>query len=175
MSDRRSYVESFLECMAPGETASHCFQVIHDRDKAAAAAILHGSFEQHHAELEAYSARGYGIFWTVNRTNGCGRAKTDITAVRAVWLDIDEPGRDIAPIEAAMPPHAVVESSPGKLHVYWRVADCTLEEFNPLLDALTERWQGDKGAKGINRVMRLPGFPHQKAEPFVTRVLRWLP
>ena len=174
-AERRAYVEAFLECMAPGEAGNHCFQAFDDSKILTACSPLFGSFAQHQATLEAYSAEGYGIFWTVNETNGRGRKETDIVRVRAVWLDIDVAGRDITPIEHALPPHCVIETSKGKHHLYWRVSDCALEAFTPLLDAVTDHWKGDVGAKGINRVLRLPGFLHQKpeCEPFVSRVVRW--
>lgn len=173
MSPLAQYVTAFLECVAPGEL--HTFQTFHDRVKDQPGPILHGTFEQHEQALLACQAAGHGVFWTINATNQCGRELTDITRVRCVWLDIDDAGRDITPICQALPPHCIVESSPGKWHLYWRVADCPLEMGAPLLDALVQRWAGDVGAKGLNRVLRLPGFAHLKGEPFTSRVVSWAP
>nr|WP_297388227.1 DUF5906 domain-containing protein [uncultured Roseateles sp.] len=125
--------------------------------------------------LTSYSAAGYGIFWTVNATNLRGRELGDIERIRAVWLDVDDPAVDLSPIVAALPPHAIVQSSPGKHHLYWRVDGCSLDEAQPLLRALRMRWGGDAGGTGINRVLRLPGFPHQKGEPSMPVVLHSAP
>ncbi|MBK7793121.1 MAG: hypothetical protein IPJ62_11745 [Betaproteobacteria bacterium] len=48
--------------------------------------------------------------------------------MRAVFLDLD--GAPLAPVLAAgLEPHIVVESSPGKFHVYWQTDDCPLDQF----------------------------------------------
>lgn len=168
------YTGAFLRCVAPDDT-QFTFQTFHDREEGHGGHILHGTIEQCGERLQQLQQQGHGVFWTVNRTNLAGRGLSDVTAVRALWLDIDEPGRDIAPIVAALPPHAVVESSPGKHHLYWRVEGLSLTDAPGYLDALVARWAGDVGAKGINRVLRLPGFWHLKAEPHYTRIVSWAP
>jgi putative DNA primase/helicase len=69
-------------------------------------------------------------------------------------------------------PHIVIESSPGKWHAYWLVSDSPLEQFKPLQQALAQRFNGDKAVCDLPRVMRLPGFLHQKGEPVLTRIHR---
>ncbi len=170
-----SHTAAFLECLAPGET-SHTFQTFHDQRSEEPGAVVHGTIAHLAPYLRAQQAQGHGVFWTVNRTDGQGRELANITSCRAVWLDIDEPGRDIAPIAAALTPHCVVESSPGKHHLYWRVDDLPLADAQPLLRALRLQWGGDPGATGINRVLRLPGFWHLKtATPHYTRIVAWQP
>src|SRR3546814_10430224 len=64
----------------------------------------------------------------VNRGDGKGRKAANVTAVRAVFLDLDE--APLAPVMAApIPPAIVCESSPGKHHAYWPVADMPLGDF----------------------------------------------
>ena len=176
MSDtNHTYSAAFLACLFPGETA-HTYQTFHDQVKGQPGTVVHGELAQLAPFLVAQQSRGHGVFFTVNRTDGGGRELANITAIRAVWLDIDEAGRDIAPICAALRPHAVVESSPGKHHLYWRVDDLPLQEGQLFLRALRERWGGDPGATGINRVMRLPGFWHLKSStPHMTRISEWAP
>ena len=81
--------------------------------------------------------------------------------VRAVWVDTD--GADQAPIKAAYP-DLIVESSPGNFHDYWLVEGCPLDEFRWAQKTLSEVWGTDAGVKDLSRVMRLPGFPHQKVD-----------
>ncbi|MGH8603344.1 MAG: DNA-primase RepB domain-containing protein, partial [Gammaproteobacteria bacterium] len=64
-----------------------------------------------------------------------------------------------------------MESSPGKYHVYWLVSDCPLESFPPAQKALAAKYGGDPVVHDLTRVMRLPGFFHQKKEPFLTRII----
>lgn len=170
-----SYTAAFLECLAPGET-QFTFQTFHDQVKGQPGRILHGTLEQHGPALLSAQAEGHGVFWTVNRTNLQGRADTDVTTVRCVWLDMDDPAVPIAPVVSALQPHCVVESSPGKHHLYWRVDDLPVHEAQAVLRALRIRWQGDKGATGVNRVFRIPGFQHLKtATPHLTRITAWQP
>lgn len=130
-----------------------------DRKDPALARILHGTLEQHWKALCALSGAGAGVFVTINQTDLTGRAARNILAVRAVFVDTD--GADHAPIQKAKP-HCVVESSPGNFHDYWFVQDCPLEDFKPAQQAMIAAWGTDKGIHDLPRVMRLPGFPHQK-------------
>lgn len=170
-----SYTAAFLNCLAPGET-QHTFQTFHDQLKGQPGAIVHGSIEQLGPYLQECQAAGHGVFWTVNRTDGLGRELHNIAAIRAVWLDMDDPAVPWQPAADALLPHAVVQSSPGKYHLYWTLSDCSLEQAQSLLVALRTRWGGDPGATGINRVLRLPGFLHLKTDtPFVTQISAWNP
>ena len=85
--------------------------------------------------------------------------------VRAVFVDLD--GAPLAPVlEAGLEPHVVVESSPGKFHVYWQVDDCPLDQFERVQRALARRFGGDPSVHDLPRVLRVPGFLHCKGEPF---------
>jgi hypothetical protein len=134
--------------------------------------VLHGSLDDHAEKLTALNDQGAGIFVMVNAGDGVIKpgAKTCRTAanvqrVRAVFVDLD--GAPIAPVlESALPPDWVVRSSPGRWHAYWRVDDCPLERFESMQTALAVKFDGDTTVKDLPRVMRIPGFLHQKAEPF---------
>jgi len=56
-----------------------------------------------------------------------------------------------------------VESSPRNYHDYWLVNDCPLEDFKPAQKNLAATYDADKSVNDLPSVMRLPGFPHQKA------------
>ncbi|MCQ4145807.1 AAA family ATPase [Vogesella sp. AC12] len=129
---------------------------------------LHGTFQQHASDLTRLSAQGAGIFITVNETDGSGRRKaTNIRRVRALFADFDSPAPDILERLRAdvMPPSMIVESSAGKFHAYWLVDGVALEEFTALQRAIAHCWGSDPAVSDRARVMRLPGFPHQKGEP----------
>ena len=149
------------------EDAPVTFQTFSDRGGARGLAkILHGSIEQHGDELQRLNDRGAGVFFMVNAGDGKGRTAANVTAVRALFLDLD--GAPIAPVEAcALEPHAVIESSPGRFHAYWLVDDCGPSKFGPLQKALAVRFDGDPSVHDLPRVMRLPGFTHRKAQPYV--------
>jgi hypothetical protein len=111
------------------------------------------------------------VFVSVNATDGKGRKVENVTRIRAVVMDWDE-GTPLALIATLHPaPHIVVESSPGKAHAYFCVSDCALAEFKPMQQALAARHGADRSVCDLPRVLRLPGFVHQKGVPFLTRLV----
>lgn len=130
----------------------------------------HGKIDNLLTWLHGFNEAGAGVFWTVNETDGTGRREENITRVRACFLDLDS--SPLEPVLAAgLRPHALVESSPGKWHVYWKVSDCALDRFKLLQQALSSRFGGDPKVCDLPRVLRLPGFLHQKGESFTTRLV----
>ncbi|MGQ0511546.1 MAG: AAA family ATPase [Betaproteobacteria bacterium] len=169
--------QRFLDLIAPGEDVT--FQTFPDADNAkkpGLARVLHGRLEDHAAELAHLNANGAGIFVMVNAGDGlvhkgaktC-RTAANVVRVRAVFVDLD--GAPLAPVvDADTPPQIVVESSPAKWHAYWLVSDCPPEAFRALQAGLAARFNGDTAVVDLPRVLRLPGFVHQKSEPFTVRL-----
>ncbi|MBI5785190.1 MAG: DUF3987 domain-containing protein [Rhodocyclales bacterium] len=162
--------QRFLTLLREAEACT--FQTFDDGGaRADLARVLHGDIEQHGAQLAALNERGAGVFMMVNFGDGKGRSAANVTGVCAVFVDLD--GAPLEPVLAAgLEPHALIESSPGRYHVYWLVADCALSAFTPIQAALATRFGGDTKVKDLPRVMRLPGFLHRKGEPFQTRILQ---
>ncbi|MDR7134526.1 hypothetical protein J2X06_001710 [Lysobacter niastensis] len=117
-------------------------------------------------DLQLDNGNGYGVFVVINEG---GHKKADITRVRALWADFDRPA---LPCTLPLDPHIVVESSPGKYHVYWLVDDVPLDQFDPLQKAIAAHCGSDPSVCDLSRVMRLPGFIHHKGAPFLTRIRR---
>src|SRR5205823_4853758 len=121
------------------------------------ARVRHGKFDEHRRELEELNAKGAGIFVTVNKTDGKGRKAGNIVQVRSVFVDLD--GAPLDPIMRSTPtPHIVTESSPGKWHAYWRIADVKNDQFRDLQRKLAKRFNGDQAVNDLPRVMRVAGF-----------------
>lgn len=120
--------------------------------------------------LQRDNARGRGVYVVVNEG---GNKAAEITRVRAVFADFDPPKTSPMPEPSAFPlePHIMVESSPGKHHVYWLVDGLPLDEFTPTQEAIVARFGSDASVCDRPRVMRVPGFIHRKAEPFRARII----
>ena len=132
--------------------------------------VLHGSLDELADRLTVLNEQGAGVFVTINATDLEGRKAENIQRVRAFFVDLD--GAPLEPVLAApITPHIVVESSPKRFHAYWRVVDCPLELFRPVQKALAAQFNGDPSVNDLPRIMRLPGFYHNKAEPFLTRII----
>jgi len=166
LSDARA----FLAALDP--VGNFTFQAIHDGPHKAGKSMpmFHGTLKDHQDRLVQLNQQGYGVFVMVNEGDGQGRKATNVTRVRAHFLDLD--GAPVTPpLAAEATPHILVESSPKRWHVYWRTEDCPLHQFRDRQKQLIQRFRGDPVVCDLPRVMRLPGFLHQKREPFTTRLV----
>jgi hypothetical protein len=119
---------AFMTMMAEGEPVT--WQTFDDGPKKRRdlAQVLHGDLEDCAGVLQTLNRRGAGVFWQVNYGDRAGRRAENITGIRALFLDLD--GTPLEPVLAAgVEPHAVVESSPGKYHVYFQVTGCALDQL----------------------------------------------
>lgn len=160
----------FLDLFGEGEP--HAFQWFDDTKKTGRAGHGVGHLVDIAAALCDLNRRYHcGIYFMVNAGDGSGRNTDSVTAVRALFVDLD--GAPLAPVQSApLSPHAIVESSPGRYQAYWLVGDCPKERFRGLQVAMAARFGGDASVKDLPRVMRVPGFYHQKtATPFRVRVV----
>ena len=154
---------AFLSDLAPDAT-TWTFQTFDDNaDRKAGhlARTLNGSLDEHWDALCRASDAGAGVFVTVNETNGNGRKAEDITRVRALFVDTD--GAEVTPIKKHEP-DILVESSPGNFHAHWLTNGIPLEDFRDAQKRLIAAFGTDKGVHDLPRVLRLPGFPHQKVD-----------
>jgi hypothetical protein len=132
--------------------------------------VLHGKVSGQVEQLSSLNDRGAGVFVMVNEGDLQGRRAANVVAVRAAFVDLD--GTPVTALDSSpVPPHIVIESSPDRFHAYWRVTGCPVDAFTPLQKDLAERFGGDPKVCDLPRVMRLPGFYHRKAAPFLTRII----
>ena len=132
---------------------------------------VHGSLDANRALLDSLNSKGAGVFFTVNTTDLMGRKADNITRVRAVFIDLDDPDPQRT-FDYFLPPSVVVESSPGKHQVYWILADeLPLSDFKRVQSALATLFRSDPKINDLSRVMRVPGFYHSKGKPFLVREL----
>lgn len=129
---------------------------------------LSGSIGQAFMPLKRLNAAGAGVFVTINKTDGKGVKTENVTGVQAFFVDTD--GADLLPL-LVLRPHIAVQSSPGRWHIYWLVADCELSQFKPIQSAIAAKFGTDKSVCDLPRVMRLPGFFHNKHEAFLMTLL----
>lgn len=157
-----SEAQRFLDLLDPDAT-SWTFQTFDDnaaRKEKSLAQVLHGSLAIHAARLMELEQRGAGVFVTINETDGKGRGAKNITRARAVFVDLD--GAPLEPLQAWHQPHIVTATSAGRYHAFWRVCDLPLKEFKGVQKKLIAAFDADKSVNDLPRVMRLPGFDHQK-------------
>jgi hypothetical protein len=96
------------------------------------------------------------------------RTKDDIEKISHVYLDLDHGGTvSIEALENSdlVPrPNYVLETSPEKFQVVWKMEGMTIEEAEGLNQAMVREFHGDPAATDSTRVLRLPAFANKKYE-----------
>ena len=116
------------------------------------------------------NANGYDVYISQNTLNGdsAHRRKQDVEAIRHVYLDLDQDGdRALKAIQASdkLPrPNFVIDTSPGKHQVIWKVEGMSQADAENLMRAMAREFGGDPAATDSTRVLRLPGFYNKKYE-----------
>lgn len=162
---------AYISALTGSPSAPVTFQTFSDRKPARAPAgwkdplarVLHGTLERHAPELVKLNAAGAGIFLMVAEGDGKGRAARNVQRLRAVFTDDDQNTRK----PRALPSSFSVESKAGD-HNYWMLHPGTpLEAFTQIQKRLAAYYGTDPSVHDLPRVMRVPGFLHQKGEPFL--------
>src|SRR6266851_8457321 len=102
------------------------------------------------------------------RKDASTRTKEDIESIKHVYIDLDHGGPEaLGAIEnssVAPKPNYVVNSSPEKHQIVWKVEGMNLAEAEGLLYAMAGEFGGDPAATDATRVLRVPGFANKKYE-----------
>lgn len=124
-------------------------------------------------KLVAANKAGMNVSMAINRIEGDKRTANNVKAIHAVFIDCDDATPSLDDLQSLpLPPNVVVRSSPGKLHAYWLVKDCAVEQFSDVQLALARHFGTDTNIKDAARVMRLPGTLNWKYDkPFLARIV----
>ena len=166
--------QRFLRWLDPS-TDTFAFRCFHETDRTRPAVKLWGTLDQHWQQLDRLNRDGYGVFVTVNETDGEGVKRKNVTRVRCGVVDWDgQPLPDPERHDA----HAIVWTSAprdgkeARAHGYWR-ASIALDDFRLVQQGLADEFQGDASVHDLPRVMRLPGFVHGKRPDALFLVRAW--
>jgi hypothetical protein len=126
--------------------------------------------------LRHQNAQRYDIYASMNALSpgATGRTKADVAAIRHLYLDFDENGTEAVDTllkRADLPkPNYVVNSSPDKWQVVWKVDGFGKDQAEALQRQLVREFGADPAATDCARVLRLPGFyNHKYAQPHLIR------
>lgn len=126
--------------------------------------------------LASQSASGYDVFMGMNpiKDGAHSRTKRDIRDIRHVYLDLDRKGDEalqaIHNSTEVPAPNFVLDTSPGKHQVVWKVSGLTQDDAESLLHSLANKFGGDLAATDSTRVLRIPGFANRKLpEEFIVQ------
>ena len=121
------------------------------------------------AWLRYRNANSWNVYVSINAIHpGRSRSRHAVGGVRHVFLeeDVDGPG-----LLAALttrpdlpPPSYVLHSSPGRVHVFWRVRGFDSGAVETLQKRLAGELNSDTAATSCAQMTRLPGFANNKRE-----------
>ncbi len=128
------------------------------------------------AWLRHANASRYEVYVGMNtlKPDAHTRTKEDVAAIRHIYLDFDHNGtaavQSMIKRDDLPEPNYLVNSSPGKWQVVWKVEGFQQEEVERLMRHLVRELGADPAATDSSRVLRLPGYMnHKYGKPFVVR------
>ena len=145
------------------------WRCIHDQRKDLPAHNYRGTLTEMLPTLEKYNNDGYGVFCNINAMDGVARNLENVQHIRAHVIDLDSMTAP-ADFERASAAGAsfVVQTSPNKFHVYFRVEPYQGNEFYTLQQRkFAQLYSGDPKVIDPTRIIRAPGFNHCKGEPIL--------
>jgi len=130
------------------------------------------------SSLRRENSAGADIFIGMNpiKDGAYSRTKSNIREIRHLYLDLDTNGHEAVESIRNSPevpaPNFILDTSPDKHQVVWRVEGLDQEQAESMLRTMADQFGGDPAATDSTRVLRLPGFANKKYdEEFVVQVL----
>jgi hypothetical protein len=123
---------------------------------------------EYQAWLRHMNAQKYEVYISMNtlKERTYRRTKADVDQIRHVYLDFDEDGttavRKLLQRTDVPEPNYLINSSPDKWQVIWKIAGCDKGEAEGIERGLVADTGADPAAIDIARVLRLPGFYNHK-------------
>jgi hypothetical protein len=123
------------------------------------------------AWLRMMNARRFNVYVSVNAIAPGRRSRTReaVHAIRHIFVEVDREGCGVlATINTRRdipPPSYVLESSPDRLHVFWRATAFTKAAAEQLQKYLAHELGADPAATPCSQTTRLPGFLNHKYVP----------
>jgi P4 family phage/plasmid primase-like protien len=187
-------LELFLQFLAPNEPVTVSFFSSPEAGKEEiirGLGVFHGTYLEIVEKLEYLLAPGSNyryptVHVTINKTNFLGRKLTNIVSPRVLCVDLDSvTSRErIKEIATLFNPGLIVESSPQKFHIYWKLSD-SLQDITHLKDweffqlALAQFLNGDYTLSQVSHTIRMPGCERltktDSVTPFTPAIVFYAP
>lgn len=138
-----------------------------------------GVFQINPEHAHEYNQNGNGIFWTLNEFKG-QRIISNLVNVLRWGVDIDdgEKNKQLEKIvNAPLPPSEINETKRGYQICYY-AKEASPQYWNAIvLDRLVPYFGGDRRARDLCRIFRVPGYYHNKdpKNPFMVKNIHYHP
>lgn len=113
-------------------------------------------------------------FFGVALREGTNGRKDGISEIPSLWIDLD--GSPVDQLtETPLAPSALIETSPGKYHAYWKLREPASRSDIPAIENILKRlaseFGGDRAATDASRILRVPDTLNFKlSPPFTVKV-----
>ena len=149
------WVAVFLKTYRTGETAQRVVSV------------SEATSPRFQSWLRRRNANSWNVYVSVNAVRpGRSRSRDAICGIRHVFLeeDADGPGllASLTTRPDLPPPSYVLHSSPGRIHVFWRVRGFDAGTVETMQKRLARELRSDTAATSCAQTTRLPGFANYK-------------
>jgi len=141
--------------------------------------VITAADDRFQAWLRHMNAHGWDVYITVNAYRpGRSRARDAVAHVRHLFLEEDHDGPGLLATLSTRrdmpPPSYVLHSSPGRLHVFWRLQEAVPVHVERLQKQLARELSTDRAATSCAQTTRLPGFLNYKRHPLVRVQVEYL-
>ncbi len=154
-----THVEQFLHFIDPKETVfTFCFLDAQSKEPVKGYGTVTTSLEELPVYLSSLDTATLHV--TLNRTNGKGRKTKDIESARVLCVDLDRSVslEEVKAIKHDFLPSCIVESSPARYHLYWRLSPTvSLQQWAKYQLALACYFKGDQNLASLSKTIRVPG------------------
>lgn len=154
--------QTHIEALGYGPTDRVYFRAIGPNG---AAKKIEGTIEQRFDELRTLNGKGFGVYLVVN---GGGQSDADVTHGQAIFYEHDDIPKE-AQVGLWQPlglpePTIQIDTGGKSIHSFWVFDQAIpISDWKILQKDLLDFADADRTIKNPSRIMRLPGFTHQKS------------
>lgn len=152
-------------------------------------------FKKHDKEkFKELNEKGYGIYFAVNEFKETRKEK-DLKRLRYIYADIDiakagdnqtredkEKAKEkkVADLLGYYTPTKIIDTSNG-IQPLWKIkgglepTEENIKRYKKVLLGVISAFEADPGAKDVSRVLRMPGYYHQKEKPYLCKLIHNCP
>ena len=152
----------------------YCLQTFDDKAKNRSFAMCGTPTPERWKRARALNKKSAGVFFTPNSCPDGKRKKENMTQVNAWFVEMDDfPLKEqwdrfrMAPLRPS-----VIIKTRKSLHGYYLAKNgAKLENFPDIQKSIIQYFDGDPACKDISRVLRVPGYYHNKQDPLMVTIV----
>lgn len=155
----------------------YCVQTFDDKGRNGALAACFRPDDKCWNRLSKLNKQGAGVFFTPNSFPNGIRQKVECTGVNAWFFEIDDRSfeEQWEIIETAPVQPSIIVKAKKSLHCYYIAENGSIDNFETIQKGLIAYFGADKACKDITRVLRIPGYFHNKGEPHMVEIVKYEP